>query len=36
MTAPPETGEGAACAMQIARSRKTRPDQVDYVNAHAT
>ena len=37
MTAPPETGEGAARAMQIALDHaKTRPDQVDYVNAHAT
>ena len=37
MTAPPETGEGAARAMQIALEHaKTRPEQVDYVNAHAT
>ncbi len=37
MTAPPETGEGAARAMQIALDHaRTRPDQVDYVNAHAT
>lgn len=37
MTAPPETGEGAARAMQIALDHAgTRPDQVDYVNAHAT
>src|SRR6266513_1663960 len=37
MTAPPESGEGAARAMQIALDHaKTRPDQVDYVNAHAT
>jgi 3-oxoacyl-[acyl-carrier-protein] synthase II len=37
MTAPPETGEGAARALQIALDHaKTRPDQVDYVNAHAT
>jgi 3-oxoacyl-[acyl-carrier-protein] synthase II len=37
MTAPPETGEGAARAMQIALDHaKTRPEQVDYVNAHAT
>src|SRR5881392_2099463 len=37
MTAPPESGEGAARAMQIALDHAgTRPDQVDYVNAHAT
>ncbi len=37
MTAPPETGEGAARAMQMALDHAgTRPDQVDYVNAHAT
>jgi 3-oxoacyl-[acyl-carrier-protein] synthase II len=37
MTAPPETGEGAARAMQIALDHaQTRPEQVDYVNAHAT
>jgi 3-oxoacyl-[acyl-carrier-protein] synthase II len=37
MTAPPETGEGAARAMQIALDHaRTRPEQVDYVNAHAT
>jgi 3-oxoacyl-[acyl-carrier-protein] synthase II len=37
MTAPPETGEGAARAMQIALDHaKTRPEEVDYVNAHAT
>jgi 3-oxoacyl-[acyl-carrier-protein] synthase II len=37
MTAPPETGEGAARAMQIALEHaRTRPEQVDYVNAHAT
>jgi 3-oxoacyl-[acyl-carrier-protein] synthase II len=37
MTAPPETGEGAARAMQIALDHAgTTPDQVDYVNAHAT
>jgi 3-oxoacyl-[acyl-carrier-protein] synthase II len=37
MTAPPETGEGAARAMQIALDHAgTRPDEVDYVNAHAT
>ncbi len=37
MTAPPETGEGAARAMQIALDHAgTSPDKVDYVNAHAT
>ena len=37
MTAPPETGEGAARAMQIALAHaKTTPEKVDYVNAHAT
>ena len=37
MTAPPEDGEGAARAMQMALEHaRTRPDQVDYVNAHAT
>jgi 3-oxoacyl-[acyl-carrier-protein] synthase II len=37
MTAPPETGEGAARAMQIALDHAgTRPEDVDYVNAHAT
>src|SRR6059058_3777184 len=37
MTAPPADGEGAARAMQIALDHTgTRPDQVDYVNAHAT
>jgi 3-oxoacyl-[acyl-carrier-protein] synthase II len=37
MTAPPDTGEGAARAMQIALDHAgTRPDEVDYVNAHAT
>jgi 3-oxoacyl-[acyl-carrier-protein] synthase II len=37
MTAPPETGEGAARAMQMALAHaKTTPEQVDYVNAHAT
>jgi 3-oxoacyl-[acyl-carrier-protein] synthase II len=37
MTAPPEDGEGAARAMQIALAHaKTTPEQVDYVNAHAT
>jgi 3-oxoacyl-[acyl-carrier-protein] synthase II len=37
MTAPPPDGEGAARAMQIALNHaKTTPEQVDYVNAHAT
>ena len=37
MTAPPANGEGAARAMQTAMEHaKTTPDQVDYVNAHAT
>jgi 3-oxoacyl-[acyl-carrier-protein] synthase II len=37
MTAPPADGEGAARAMQMALDHAgTRPDQVDYVNAHAT
>jgi 3-oxoacyl-[acyl-carrier-protein] synthase II len=37
MTAPPADGEGAARAMQTAMAHaKTTPDQVDYVNAHAT
>lgn len=37
MTAPPADGEGAARAMQTAMEHAgTTPDQVDYVNAHAT
>jgi 3-oxoacyl-[acyl-carrier-protein] synthase II len=37
MTAPPADGEGAARAMQIAlKHARTTPEQVDYVNAHAT
>jgi 3-oxoacyl-[acyl-carrier-protein] synthase II len=37
MTAPMPEGEGAARAMTIAmRHAKVTPDQVDYINAHAT
>ncbi|MBA2586986.1 MAG: beta-ketoacyl-ACP synthase II, partial [Chthoniobacterales bacterium] len=37
MTAPPPDGEGAARAMQSALDHaQIRPDQVDYLNAHAT
>ncbi|MEN3371311.1 MAG: 3-oxoacyl-[acyl-carrier-protein] synthase [Verrucomicrobiota bacterium] len=37
MTAPPPDGDGAVRAMQMALNHaKTRPEQVDYVNAHAT
>ena len=37
MTSPPEGGEGAAQAIRIAlRDAKLNPDQVDYLNAHAT
>ena len=37
MTAPPADGEGAARAMKTAMAHaRTTPDQVDYVNAHAT
>jgi len=37
MTAPPPDGEGAARAMKMALERASiRPEQVDYVNAHAT
>jgi 3-oxoacyl-[acyl-carrier-protein] synthase II len=37
MTAPPPDGGGAARAMQLALDHaKVRPEEVDYVNAHAT
>src|SRR5438067_11394913 len=37
MTAPPSDGEGAARAMQLALEHaRILPDQVDYINAHAT
>jgi 3-oxoacyl-[acyl-carrier-protein] synthase II len=37
MTAPPPDGEGAVRAMQMALNHaKIAPQQVDYVNAHAT
>ena len=37
MTAPPPDGEGAARAMQLALEHaRIPPDQVDYINAHAT
>src|SRR4051794_7844530 len=37
MTAPPENGEGAARAMQLALEHaKISPKDVDYINAHAT
>jgi 3-oxoacyl-[acyl-carrier-protein] synthase II len=37
MTAPPPDGEGAARAMQLALDHaRLPPDQVDYINAHAT
>ena len=37
MTAPPPAGEGAARAMQLALEHaRIAPDQVDYINAHAT
>ena len=37
MTAPPPDGEGAARAMQLALEHaRILPEQVDYINAHAT
>jgi 3-oxoacyl-[acyl-carrier-protein] synthase II len=37
MTAPPEDGGGAALAMKLAMDHAgVRPEEVDYVNAHAT
>jgi len=37
MTAPPPDGEGAARAMQMAlQHARISPEQVDYINAHAT
>ena len=37
MTAPPPDGKGAARAMQLALEHaRVSPDQVDYINAHAT
>jgi 3-oxoacyl-[acyl-carrier-protein] synthase II len=37
MTAPPPNGEGAARAMQMAlKHAQIAPEEVDYVNAHAT
>jgi len=37
MTAPPPDGEGSARAMQLALEHaRLAPDQVDYINAHAT
>src|SRR6201982_3653063 len=37
MTAPPPDGEGAARAMQLALDHaRLTPNQVDYINAHAT
>jgi 3-oxoacyl-[acyl-carrier-protein] synthase II len=37
VTAPLETGEGAAKAMQLALKRgNVRPEEIDYINAHGT
>ena len=37
MTAPPPDGEGAARAMKMALDHaRISPEQVDYINAHAT
>ena len=37
MTAPPPDGEGAARAMKLALDHaRISPEQVDYINAHAT
>jgi 3-oxoacyl-[acyl-carrier-protein] synthase II len=37
MTAPSETGEGAArCMINALRNARINPDQVDYINAHGT
>jgi 3-oxoacyl-[acyl-carrier-protein] synthase II len=37
MTAPPDDGEGAARAMKLALEHAhISPEQVDYINAHAT
>jgi 3-oxoacyl-[acyl-carrier-protein] synthase II len=37
MTAPPDDGEGAARAMNMAlKNARLRPDEVDYINAHGT